>query len=49
MADSLAEPKWFNLAKEQSANHMAKRVWFITGVTRRIGTDIAKAALIDSN
>jgi NADP-dependent 3-hydroxy acid dehydrogenase YdfG len=49
MADSLAGPKWFNLAKEQSANHMAKTVWFIAGVTRGIGTEITKAALVDSN
>jgi NAD(P)-dependent dehydrogenase (short-subunit alcohol dehydrogenase family) len=28
---------------------MAKRVWFIAGVTRRIGTEITKAALVDSN
>ena len=28
---------------------MAKRVWFIAGVTRGIGTEIAKAALVDSN
>jgi hypothetical protein len=38
MADSLAKPKWFNLAKKQSTNHMAIRVWFI-----------AKAALVDRN
>ena len=49
MADSLAGPKWFNLAKEQSANHMAKTVWFIAGVTRGIGTEITKAVLVDSN
>ncbi len=28
---------------------MAIRVWFIAGATRGIGTEIAKAALVDSN
>jgi hypothetical protein len=35
--------------KSNLTNHMAKRVWFIAGVTRGIGTEIAKAALVDSN
>jgi hypothetical protein len=48
MADSLAEPQWFNLAKKQSANHMAIRVW-CGRHPRGIGTEIAKAALVDSN
>jgi NAD(P)-dependent dehydrogenase (short-subunit alcohol dehydrogenase family) len=28
---------------------MAIRVWFITGATRGIGAEIAKAALVDGN
>jgi NADP-dependent 3-hydroxy acid dehydrogenase YdfG len=49
MADALAEPQWFNLAKKKSTNHMAIRVWLITDAARGIGAEIAKAALVDSN
>ena len=35
--------------KKQSTNHMAIRVWFITGATRGIAAEIAKAALVDGN
>jgi NAD(P)-dependent dehydrogenase (short-subunit alcohol dehydrogenase family) len=48
MADGLAGHQWFSLAKK-STNHMAIRAWFITGATRGIGAEIAKAALVDGN
>jgi NAD(P)-dependent dehydrogenase (short-subunit alcohol dehydrogenase family) len=35
--------------KKQSTNHMAIRVWFISGATRGIGTEIAKTVLVDNN
>jgi short-subunit dehydrogenase len=34
---------------KKSTNHMAKRVFFIAGATREIGTEIAKTPLVDSN
>ncbi len=36
-------------SQENQQIHMAIRVWFIAGATRGIGTEIAKAALVDSN
>ena len=48
MADALAEPQWFNLAKNNNKS-MATKVWFITGAIRGIGAEIAKTALVDGN
>ena len=36
-------------SQEKSTNHMATKAWFITGTTRGIGAEIAKAALVDGN
>jgi NAD(P)-dependent dehydrogenase (short-subunit alcohol dehydrogenase family) len=36
-------------SQEKSTNHMATKVWFITGATRGIGSEIAKAAPADGN
>jgi len=47
MADGLAEPQRFSLAKK-STNHMATKVWFITGANRGIRSEITSAAPVDS-
>ena len=36
-------------SQENQQIYMATKVWFITGATRGIGAEIAKAALVDGN
>jgi NAD(P)-dependent dehydrogenase (short-subunit alcohol dehydrogenase family) len=48
MGDGLAEPKCFQPRKKINKS-MVTRAWFITGATRGIGAEIAKAVVVDGN
>jgi NADP-dependent 3-hydroxy acid dehydrogenase YdfG len=49
MADDPGEPHGSTSQKKQSTYQMAIRVGFMSGATRGIGAEIAKAARVDGN